>query len=59
MSDKGLNSCSTDKQEDRGRREMEVKPLELALTEEHMSRVTGRTDADLILHANLINHLIS
>lgn len=41
LSDKHINGCSLDKQEDRGRREMEVKPVELALTEEHMSCVTG------------------
>ncbi|AWO95796.1 putative sentrin-specific protease 5-like [Scophthalmus maximus] len=39
--DEQINGCSPDKQEDRGRREAEVKRVELALTEEHMSCVTG------------------
>ncbi len=41
LADKLINGCSPDKQEDRGRREVELKPVELALTEEHMSCVTG------------------
>ncbi|XP_074518141.1 sentrin-specific protease 3b [Halichoeres trimaculatus] len=52
--EKGLNSCSADKQEDRGRREVEVKPLELALTEEHMSRVTGILEESLQQYGSLI-----
>lgn len=42
LADNQINGCSLDKQEDRGRREVEVKPAELALTEEHMSCVTGK-----------------
>jgi len=41
LSDELMNGCSPAKQEDRGRRDMEAKPVELALTEEHMSCVTG------------------
>ena len=41
LADKRMNGCSPVKQDDRGRREVEVKPVELALTEEHMSFVTG------------------
>nr|XP_020504944.1 sentrin-specific protease 3-like [Labrus bergylta] len=52
--DKELNGCSADKQEDRGRREVEVKPLELALTEEHMSCVTGILEESLQQYGSLI-----
>lgn len=44
LADKQINGCSPDKQEDRGRREVELKPVELALTEEHMSCVTGKNE---------------
>ncbi|XP_028996328.1 sentrin-specific protease 3b [Betta splendens] len=52
--DKQINGCSLDKQEDRGRREMEVKPVELALTEEHMSCVTGILEESLQQYGSLI-----
>lgn len=48
LPDKQINGCSIDKQEDRGRRDVEVKPVELALTEEHMSCVTGMDQAEAI-----------
>lgn len=41
LADKQINGCSLDQQEDRGRLEVEVKPVEPAITEEHMSCVTG------------------
>ncbi|KAI3375910.1 hypothetical protein L3Q82_004168 [Scortum barcoo] len=44
--DKPINGCSPNKQDDRGRREVELKPVELALTEEHMSCVTECTLLD-------------
>lgn len=43
MAEKQINGSSLDKQEDRGRREV-VKPVEPAVTEEHMSCVTGMTE---------------
>lgn len=49
---KQIHDCSLDKQEGRGRLEVEVKPVELALTEEHMSCVTGR-DQRLTLLAHV------
>ncbi|XP_070785963.1 sentrin-specific protease 3b [Enoplosus armatus] len=52
--DKQINGCSPDKQEDRGRREVEVKPVELALTEEHMSCVTGILEESLQQYGSLI-----
>ncbi|XP_019955783.1 sentrin-specific protease 3b [Paralichthys olivaceus] len=52
--DKQINGCSPDNQEDRGRREAEVKPLELALTEEHMSCVTGILEESLQQYGSLI-----
>ncbi|GAA6230988.1 ubiquitin-like-specific protease ESD4 [Lates japonicus] len=52
--DKKVNGCSPDKQEDRGRREVEVKPVELALTEEHMSCVTGILEESLQQYGSLI-----
>ncbi|XP_035531364.1 sentrin-specific protease 3-like isoform X1 [Morone saxatilis] len=52
--DKPINGCSLDKQEDRGRREVEVKPVELALTEEHMSCVTGILEESLQQYGSLI-----
>lgn len=41
LTDKQINGCSLDQQEDRERLEVEVKPVEPAITEEHMSCVTG------------------
>ncbi|XP_042368520.1 sentrin-specific protease 2-like [Plectropomus leopardus] len=52
--DKRMNGCSPVKQEDRGRREAEVKPAELALTEEHMSCVTGILEESLQQYGSLI-----
>ncbi|XP_059210974.1 sentrin-specific protease 3-like isoform X2 [Centropristis striata] len=52
--DKQMNGCSPVKQEDRGRREVEVKPVELALTEEHMSCVTGILEESLQQYGSLI-----
>lgn len=52
--DKLINGCSADKQEDRGRREVELKPVELALTEEHMSCVTGILEESLQQYGSLI-----
>uniref|UniRef100_A0AAQ4QF97 SUMO specific peptidase 3b n=1 Tax=Gasterosteus aculeatus aculeatus TaxID=481459 RepID=A0AAQ4QF97_GASAC len=52
--DELMNGCSPDKQEDRGRRDMEVKPVELALTEEHMSCVTGILEESLKQYGSLI-----
>ncbi|XP_054456890.1 sentrin-specific protease 3b [Anoplopoma fimbria] len=52
--DKLMNGCSPDKQEDRGRRDIEVKPVELALTEEHMSCVTGILEESLQQYGSLI-----
>ncbi|TMS02311.1 Sentrin-specific protease 3 [Larimichthys crocea] len=52
--DNQINGCSLDKQEDRGRREVEVKPAELALTEEHMSCVTGILEESLQQYGSLI-----
>ncbi|XP_038587454.1 sentrin-specific protease 3b [Micropterus salmoides] len=52
--DKQINGCSPDKQEDRGRREVEVKPMELALTEEHVTCVTGILEESLQHYGSLI-----
>ncbi|XP_068443385.1 sentrin-specific protease 3b [Clinocottus analis] len=52
--DELMNGCSPDKQEDRGRRDMDVKPVELALTEEHMSCVTGILEESLQQYGSLI-----
>ncbi|KAL3046670.1 hypothetical protein OYC64_004622 [Pagothenia borchgrevinki] len=52
--DKQMNGCSPDKPEDRGRREVEAKPVELALTEEHMSCVTGILEESLQQYGSLI-----
>ncbi|XP_078132298.1 sentrin-specific protease 3b [Sander vitreus] len=52
--DEHMNGCSPVKQEDRGRREVEVKPVELALTEEHMSFVTGILEESLQQYGSLI-----
>ncbi|XP_028419786.1 sentrin-specific protease 3b [Perca flavescens] len=52
--DEHMNGCSPVKQEDRGRREVEVKPVELALTEEHMSFVTGILKESLQQYGSLI-----
>ncbi|XP_040887455.1 sentrin-specific protease 3b [Toxotes jaculatrix] len=52
--DQQINGCSPDKQEDRGRREAEVKPVELALTEEHISCVTGILEESLQQYGSLI-----
>ncbi|KAM9335645.1 sentrin-specific protease 3b [Symphorus nematophorus] len=52
--DKRINGCSLDKQEDRGRREVEAKPVELSLTEEHMSCVTGILEESLQQYGSLI-----
>ncbi|KAG7495808.1 sentrin-specific protease 3-like [Solea senegalensis] len=52
--DKQFNGCSPNKVEDRGRREVEVKPVELALTEEHMSCVTGILEESLKQYGSLI-----
>ncbi|KAM6894122.1 uncharacterized protein PEZ65_021797 [Lycodopsis pacificus] len=52
--DELMNGCSPDKQEDRGRRDVEVKPVELALTEEHMSCVTGILEESLQQYGSLI-----
>uniref|UniRef100_A0A7N6AVI3 Ubiquitin-like protease family profile domain-containing protein n=1 Tax=Anabas testudineus TaxID=64144 RepID=A0A7N6AVI3_ANATE len=41
-------------QEERGRREVEAKPVELALTEEHMSCVTGILEESLQQYGSLI-----
>nr|XP_020450608.1 sentrin-specific protease 1-like [Monopterus albus]XP_020450609.1 sentrin-specific protease 1-like [Monopterus albus] len=52
--DKQINGCSSEKQEDRVRRDVEVKPVELALTEEHMSCVTGILEESLQQYGSLI-----
>nr|XP_046236833.1 sentrin-specific protease 3b [Scatophagus argus] len=52
--DKQIDGCSLDKQEDTGRREMEVKPVELAITEEHMTCVTGILEESLQQYGSLI-----
>ncbi|XP_049923573.1 uncharacterized protein LOC126404417 [Epinephelus moara] len=52
--DKRMNGCSPVKPEDRGRREVEIKPAELALTEEHMSCVTGILEESLQQYGSLI-----
>lgn len=52
--DELMNGCSPAKQEDRGRRDMEAKPVELALTEEHMSCVTGVLEESLQQYGSLI-----
>lgn len=52
--DEQMNGCSQDRKEDRGRREVEVKPVELALTEEHMSCVTGILEESLQQYGSLI-----
>ncbi|XP_023279683.1 uncharacterized protein LOC111668009 [Seriola lalandi dorsalis] len=54
--DKKINGCPPEKQEDRGRREVEVKPVELSLTltEEHMSCVTGILEESLQQYGSLI-----
>lgn len=36
-----MNGCSLDKAEERAKRDVEVKPAERAITEEHISYVTG------------------
>lgn len=53
-SERGLNGCALDRQDDRMRREVEVKPMELALTEEHMSCVTGILEESLQQYGSLI-----
>ncbi|XP_029381700.1 sentrin-specific protease 3b isoform X2 [Echeneis naucrates] len=52
--DKQLNGCCPEKQEVRGKREVEVKPVELALTEEHMTCVTGILEESLQQYGSLI-----
>ncbi|XP_034712657.1 sentrin-specific protease 3b isoform X2 [Etheostoma cragini] len=52
--DEQMNGCSPVKQEDRGRREVAVKPVELALTEEHMAFVTGILEESLQQYGSLI-----
>ncbi|XP_044196950.1 sentrin-specific protease 3b isoform X1 [Thunnus albacares] len=52
--DKQTNGCSPDRQEERGRRGAEDKPVELALTEEHMSCVTGILEESLQQYGSLI-----
>ncbi|KAK2900308.1 hypothetical protein Q8A73_013437 [Channa argus] len=52
--DKQINGYSPDKQDERGRREAERKPAEVALTEEHMSCVTGILTESLQQYGSLI-----
>ncbi|XP_029932453.1 sentrin-specific protease 3b [Myripristis murdjan] len=52
--DEHMNSGSADSQEERGRREVEDKPAELSLTEEHMSCVTGILEESLQQYGSLI-----
>ncbi|KAK2852119.1 hypothetical protein Q5P01_008395 [Channa striata] len=52
--DKQINGYSPNKQDERMRREAEVKPAELALTEEHMSCVTGILEESLQQYGSLI-----
>lgn len=52
--DKRMIGYSQDRQEERGRHEMEDKPVELALTEEHMSCVTGILEESLQQYGSLI-----
>ncbi|KAM3842777.1 uncharacterized protein ACN63O_022033 [Diretmus argenteus] len=53
--DEHLNGCSADSREERGTRGgVEDKPLELALTEEHMSCVTGVLEESLQQYGSLI-----
>lgn len=58
-SDKQINGFSPDKQEERGRREVEAKPVELALTEEHMSCVTGVYWTKRLSHAHCVHDRVS
>ncbi|KAM3589953.1 uncharacterized protein V6R79_000527 [Siganus canaliculatus] len=51
--DKQINGCSLDP-EDKARRETEVKSVELAITEEHMSCVTGILEESLQQYGSLI-----
>ncbi|XP_034020908.1 sentrin-specific protease 3b [Thalassophryne amazonica] len=48
------NGCYPDWQEDRGRPEVEEKPMEFALTEEHMSSVTGILEECVQQYGSLI-----
>lgn len=41
LPDHQMNGCSLDKAEERAKRDVEVKPAERAITEEHISYVTG------------------
>lgn len=52
--EKQINGSSADKQEERVRREVEVKPVELALTEEHTSCVSGILEESLQQYGSLI-----
>uniref|UniRef100_A0A3P8SN30 SUMO specific peptidase 3b n=1 Tax=Amphiprion percula TaxID=161767 RepID=A0A3P8SN30_AMPPE len=52
--EKQINGSSADKQDERVRREVEVKPVELALTEEHTSCVSGILEESLQQYGSLI-----
>ncbi|CAN9509818.1 unnamed protein product [Ophioblennius macclurei] len=52
--DKPMNGSSSEKQEHRERRDMEVKPMELALLEEHTSCVSGILEESLQQYGSLI-----
>ncbi|XP_068164724.1 sentrin-specific protease 3-like isoform X2 [Antennarius striatus] len=52
--DTQMNGCSLYKPEDRGRLEVEVKPVEMSITEEHMNCVTGILEQTLQQYGSLI-----
>lgn len=52
--DKQVNGISTEKQEHREKRDMDVKPVELSLTEEHISCVSGILEESLQKYGSLI-----
>ncbi|XP_041840782.1 ubiquitin-like-specific protease ESD4 [Melanotaenia boesemani] len=52
--DKRINGPSSDRQEDRGRRDVDFKPAEVSLSEEHTSCVTGILEESLQQYGSLI-----
>ncbi|XP_029940815.1 sentrin-specific protease 3b [Salarias fasciatus] len=52
--DKQMNGSSSEKQEHRERRDLDVKPVELSLTEEHTSCVSGILEESLQQYGSLI-----
>lgn len=54
LTDNQINGCSLDKAEERAKRDLEAKTAERAITEEHISYVTGMDQKSYFFKRSII-----